>query len=314
VNLRTGDTAIAVATVLSVPLALLARAAMVRSGGFLMIPPRTGIVPIGQWGSHWLIAVHNIRTLFGTFSVGHVSTGGLVFGFACLLAAVFGFGKVIWRWRTASRAEQLLCVAIVVNITVYVISSIPAQANARELAAVLPCGAILAARALVPGRIVGVRRAQVAIAAAAAAALVPLAAAATHPTATPDAARLATWLEAHRLTYGIAGYWDASAVTVQSGDRVKVRAVTIKQFGQSVQFAASNWETKPSWYDAKHHDATFVIADLSHTYPNDDLTVAEFERYLPRPVATYQVAGRVIMIYRTNLLRDVPPALPTPTS
>jgi hypothetical protein len=44
------------------------------------------------------------------------------------------------------------------------------------------------------------------------------------------------------------------------------------------------------------------------------LTVAEFERYLPRPVATYQVAGRVIMIYRTNLLRDVPPALPTPTS
>jgi hypothetical protein len=259
--------------------------------------------------------VQNIRTLFGAVSQGDVlATGGVVFGLASLLAAVFGFGKVIWRWRTASRAEQLLCVAIVVNITVYVISSIPAQANARELAAVLPCGAILAARALVPGRIVGVRRAQVAIAAAAAAALVPLAAAATHPTATPDAARLATWLEAHRLTYGIAGYWDASAVTVQSGDRVKVRAVTIKQFGQSVQFAASNWETKPSWYDAKHHDATFVIADLSHTYPNDDLTVAEFERYLPRPVATYQVAGRVIMIYRTNLLRDVPPALPTPTS
>jgi hypothetical protein len=309
VNLRTGDTAIAVAAVLSVPLALLARAAIVRSGGYLMIPPRTSIAPMGQWGHHWVLAVQNIRTLFGAVSQGDVlATGGVVLGMASLLAAVFGFGKVIWRWRTASRAEQLLCVAIVINITVYVISSIPAPGDAWELAAVLPCGAILAARACVPGRIVGVRRAQVAIAAAAAAALLPLAAAATRPPATPVAARLATWLEAHGLTYGIAGYWDASAVTVQSGDRVKVRAVNVKHYAGSKRFAVYDWETKPSWYDANQHDATFVIADRPHAYPND-----KFGKYFPRPVAIYQVAGRIILIYRTNLLRHVHSALPTTT-
>jgi hypothetical protein len=52
-----------------------------------------------------------------------------------------------------------------------------------------------------------------------------------------------------------------------------------------------------------------VIADRPHAYPND-----KFGKYFPRPVAIYQVAGRIILIYRTNLLRFVPPALPTRTS
>ena len=108
-----------------------------------------------------------------------------------------------------------------INITVYVISSMPTSGGQREIVAVLPCGAVLAARACVPSRIVGAWRAPVAIAAVAVVALVPLAAAATRSPATPAAARLSTWLEAHGLTYGIGGYWDASAVTVQSGDRVQ---------------------------------------------------------------------------------------------
>jgi hypothetical protein len=42
---------------------------------------------------------------------------------------------------------------------------------------------------------------------------------------TPPAVPLAAWLKAHALRYGIAGYWDASAVTLQSGNQVQVRAV-----------------------------------------------------------------------------------------
>ena len=44
---------------------------------------------------------------------------------------------------------------------------------------------------------------------------------------TTAAVPLAAWLQAHGLTYGIAGYWNASDVTVQSGDRVQVRAVVL---------------------------------------------------------------------------------------
>jgi hypothetical protein len=308
-NIRTGDMAIAVAAAVSVPLASLARDAIVHFGGYLMIPPQTSIAPIGQWPHHAELAAEHIRTLFGvTYSGAVLGTLGVVFGLACLLAATFGFGKVIWTWRSASRAEQLLCLAIVINIGVYVVSTIADAGNARELDAVVTFGAILAARACVPGRIVGVRQARVAIAAAAVVALLPLGAAATRPPATPAAVRLATWLEAHRLTYGIGGYWDASAVTVQSGDRVEVRAITLNSHDGHRRFAAFDWETKASWYDPNQHDATFAIADRhrGHEY----FMANVFEKYLPRPVATYQVAGCVILVYRTNLLRHVVPALP----
>ena len=87
---------------------------------------------------------------------------------------------------------------------------------------VLPCGAVLAARACVParitGRITGMPRTFLAVTATALAALVPLAAAATRPALRPATAPLAAWLEAHGLTYGIAGYWDASVVTMQSSN------------------------------------------------------------------------------------------------
>ena len=175
-----------------------------------------------------------------------------------------------------------------INIAVYVVSSMPTLGGQREIVAVLPCGAVLAARACVPGHIVGAWRSWVAIAAAAVVALVPLAGAATRPPATPAAARLASWLEARGLTYGIGGYWDASAVTVQSGDRVQVRAIALKYGAGPVRLAAYDWETNASWYDASLHDATFVIADRPHSYPNDDFTVAVFEKYLHRPAAIYQ--------------------------
>jgi hypothetical protein len=310
--LRTGDAAIAVAAIASVPIAVLTHAAMVHFGGYAMIPPHTQIAPLAQWGHNGLLAIKGLLTLFGAASQGAaLGTAGAFFGLACLLAAACGFGRVIWTWRTASRAEQLLCVAIVINIGVYVISSMPLAGNQREIVAVLPCGAVLAARACVPGRIEAVRLARVAVAAAAAVALLPLAAAATRPPATPTSARLATWLEAHGLTYGLGGYWDASALTVQSGGRVDVRALALMYNHGPTRFAAYDWETNATWYDPKQHDATFVIADRPHSYVNDNFTVAVIEQHLPgHPVATYRVAGHVVLVYRTNLLKYVVPALP----
>ena len=305
VNLRTGDAAIAAAAVASVPLASLARAAIVHFGGYAIHPPNSGIVPTVFWGHHAVLAVQDILSLYGATTLGAVvGTAGAVFGWACLVAAACGFAKVILTWGTASRAEQLLVAVIVINVATFVISSLPVPGNAWEIVAVLPCGAVLAARAFVPARIADARRAQVAVAAVAALALLPLTAAATLPPAPSYTVRLATWLEAHRLTYGIAGYWDASSVTVQSADRVQVRAVTLANPAGQPWLGPFDWETNASWYDARQHDATFIIADPNDTIPspNQNFTVTQFEKYFPRPIAKYHVAGRVILIYRTNLL------------
>ena len=85
---------------------------------------------------------------------------------------------MIWTWRGASRAEQLLVAAIVFNLGTYLVSVMPTPHGSREVAAVLPCGAVLAARALVPARITGMPRALAAVAATGLIALLPLAAAA----------------------------------------------------------------------------------------------------------------------------------------
>ena len=221
------------------------------------------------------------------------------------MAAAFGFAKAVLRWRSASRAEQLLCVTISLNLAVYVVSALPNLHNSREIAAVLPCGAVLGARSLVPGRIASAPRARAIPVIAALAAVLPLAAAAARPPAVPPAVPLAAWLRAHGLRYGLAGYWDASPVAVESGGQVQVRAVTRK----AGAYHAYDWETNLGWYDPSRHDATFVIADPRHAWPTEDYTAAQFEHSFGHPLAVHRVAGRKILIYRANLLgRAGPPA------
>ena len=307
-KIRTSDTAIALAAAASVPLSWLTRVVMQHLGAYATVHPPSSIAPAGQWPRHLVVTLHAVLTLFGVQFPARataVSMAAAIFGLACLMAAAFGFATVVRQWRSAGWAEQLLCVTIVINLAIYVVSALPNLHNSREIAAVLPCGAVLAARALVPSRIASAPRARAVVAIAVLAALLPLAAAAVRPPAVPASVPLAAWLKAHGLRYGISGYWDASPVTLESAAQVQVRAVTRKAHA----YHAYNWETKPGWYIPSQHDATFVIADPPHAWPTEDYTAAEFERYFGRPVAIHRVAGHQILIYRANLLGRVgPPA------
>jgi hypothetical protein len=204
---------------------------------------------------------------------------------------------VIWTWRGASGAEQLLVAAIIFNVGTYLVSVMPSPSRYREVAAVLPCGAVLAARAVVPALIARRPRAFAAVAATGLIALLPLAAAATRPPMRPATAPLASWLEARGLTYGIAGYWDASIVTLQSGNRVQIRTVNLWR-----KIEAAGWESNELWYNPSRYDATFAVADYYGAY-----TAARFEHFLGKPAATYRVANWLVLVYRTNLLRQITP-------
>jgi len=57
------------------------------------------------------------------------------------------------------------------------------------------------------------------------------------------------------------------------------------------------------WYSASQHDATFAVASSQGPYP-----ASRFEQLLGKPTATYQVAGWVVLVYRTNLLQRIVPA------
>ena len=297
---RTGDAANALAAVASVPLASAVRALMLHFGAYQMIAPKTAFSRLQRWPHNAVLAWHAIRVLFGaevgSGSSSLVRDAGYILGLACLLAVAAGFARVVVTWRTASRAEQLLCAAIVINICVYVISTMPAPTDPYEIVAVLPCGAVLAARACVPGHIAGRLRASLTAGVAAAAALLPLTAAAVQPAAAAPTAPLSAWLGAHGLTYGLAGYWNSSVITLHSRNGVQVRAVAMRD-GQVTRY---DWETDTSWFDASRHDATFVIIDLH----GNGLSPSA-ESYFGRPARIEHVAHWAILIYQKNLLRQV---------
>jgi hypothetical protein len=329
-RLRMPDTLTLVAAGLSILLADWLYSGLQHLGAYSMIAPRNKFASWSQIGHNFALTGKALRYLFGAFtpactppqacgSAVHMPGAplGLIgagFGWLCIAAGLYGFGRVLWRWHRASRAEQMLCVAIVVNIAAYVFSTIPVASNARELIGVVPCSAVLAARALVPERIQGAVRGRVMIAIAAIAVVLPLAGAATVPTGVGTEVPLAAWLEAHGLKYGIGGYWDASAVTLQSGGQVEVRAVKDRYFG----IAGYPWETKSSWYDPYrpyHYYANFVIARTGGQVTNTNVPASVFEKYFGKPVAIHDVANRLILIYHRNLLKLVTsPQVPTSPS
>ena len=299
-KVRTGDAANALAAVASVPLAAAVRALMVHFGAYQMVAPRTAIAPPGRWPHNAAIAWHAIRVLFGAevaaSSANPARDAGYVLGIACLLAVAAGFARVVWTWRTASRAEQLLCAAIVINLAVYVVSTMPIPSNPYEVVAILPCGAVLAARACVPRRIPDRLRAGLTTGLVAAVALAPLAIAAARSPAMAPTAPVTAWLEAHGLTYGLAGYWNSSVITLHSGGQVQARAVVI----QGSRVIRYDWETDTQWFDPSRHDATFLITDLA------GIGLSPLaEHYFGKPDQIVRVSHWAILIYRRNLLTQV---------
>lgn len=305
-KIRTGDGANLVAAAVSLPLATLVRALMRHFGAYLMVAPRTQIASPGQWPHNGALAWHSLRLLFGSAAAPHSAAGtAAIFGSACLLAAAAGLIRVLWRWPSARRAEQVLVAAIAVNIGAYVVSTLPGPNSPHDLAALLPAGAVLAARALVPARIASRFNALAASSVALAAALLPLSAIASKPPAISGGAQLVGWLQAHGLRYGLGGYWDGSASTLLSGNQVQVRTVVVK--GRRV--TPYLWETNTLWFAPARHYANFVIIDLT----NHDLGPAA-EPIFGRPAETHRIGTWEILIYRYNLLTRMERATLPPVS
>lgn len=317
-RIRSADAAFLLAAIASVPLERLLRQGILNAGGYLEIPPHTQIAPSSMLADNFHFTVQALQLMFGALTGPFSSLGwpGAILGYLSIAAAAYGFGRVVVTWPRASRAEQLLCVAIVLNIAAFMFSTLPVGSNPREVVLVIPAGAVLAARGLArPGAVwLAGRRAWAALGTAAVLAVLPLAATAAQPTQTPYQVSLVAWLKAHKLSYGIGGYWNASEVTLVSRNAIMVRAVSHRYFGLS----ADDWETNWTWYYPSEHVATFAIANPKPPpgVPQGRtlITVANFEKALGKPAAIYHVAGQFVMIYHKNLLLQVAPALPIPAA
>jgi hypothetical protein len=270
----------------------------------------------GSW-----VTLQAFLELFGAnlASIGNYGADpGLEVAFAALhlAGAIAVVGALVVAVRRFFRPGELLApvfaVAVVVNLAAYVISTHAQDLlGAREIAGVLPLGAVLAGRVL--GGPLGLatraateragRRRRAArggllaaltvIAAGYLASLGFGAAQASVPAANEP---LATWLTAHRLTDGLAGYWQANSTTLETGRHVLVAGVTYDAAGT---LAPYQWETDDTEYDPALHYATFVVAGGPSALPGMQ---GAAERTFGKPAQTYQADGYTIMVWHKNLL------------
>ena len=221
-------------------------------------------------------------------------------GAALVVAAI---ALAAWRLvRTlVSRDEgdlvaDLLVVAIVANVAAYFLMFRVRQIYAaHEIGPVVSLGAALAGRLLggplLRARPLGARLAP-ALAAVLACYAVMLGFAAARPQAPPANAAVAGWLTSHGLRSGIAPYWDATSVTLDSGGAIAMGSVIPARGG----LAPWHWEEDMRLF-ARTHRADFLL-----TSPQWSVTPALAAKVFGPPAHTYHFQAYTIMVWRKNLL------------
>ncbi len=302
-------------------------------GGYTLHAVTFTIEPAGKWPGQVVGTWRGLLVLFGasyTGLTGHDRDVALLHLAGLALVAV---ALVLLAWRfftTATLVDQVLGAAIAVNVVLYVISNMPSL-NPHEMAVVLPCGAALAGRMLVrpaareapagsgatalsraaAGRWgAGERSAAITTAARAVAAtagavvlagyLGGLVREARHPAVPAQNTQIASWLQAHHLTYGLGGYWESSIVTVDTASHVRVRAL--------MQFTMRRdlWESRYAWYVPHGQYANFVVFESVGGFYYHWEPRALVHRYFGDPARTYNVGPWTVMVWNRNLLPDIP--------
>jgi hypothetical protein len=278
-----------------------------RLGGFVVRPPVVAFAHPGHVPANLWVAVQSVLLLFGADFSGQQNGAQVAIAVVHLVGvalAAWAFGRALRRFGSQDLVVQVLTVALVVLLAAYVVRGDPNVAgSAHEIAAVLPIGAVLAGR-LLAGTLDRGR------------ALIPALALvlgcyagievhnAVQPSPPDPDAQVAAWLTAHHLTYGLGDYWNANAMTLDSGNQVQVRYVS--RIGDTL--VQRPWESESSWYDPARHDATFLVTPgpASACSPGTPAGwEAAGQATFGPPSGIYHVAGFTIVVWHHNLLREL---------
>ena len=318
-----------------------------RIGGFTLMPVQTALSGPGGLPGHLSLAWHGVLSLFGA----EVTTAppGPQTVLAWLHApgialAVAAFAVV--AWHVPSQRDftgDVLAVGIVVNLGGFVASIIPATPfDTREIAALLPFGAVLAGRVFgprlaaarpVPARAVAPRSrlamarlprfrpSVAALAVAGACQLAALGYGATRPAASDPEQALAGWLAAHGLTAGLGTFTDGNLTTLDSGGAVRLLAVSWvrpgpparRPFLPDLRTGQAAQPRQPGGAVPRLYQAQASWYDPRAQYANfvvsgtadgpaDLIPRTDIVALAGPPAGTYQFGSFTIMVWDENLL------------
>jgi hypothetical protein len=209
--------------------------------------------------------------------------------------------------------SELLVAAIAASIAVYlVVYPVGSVMVGHEVGPVLALGAALAGR-LLGGPLALALRSDSwtarrlfgpAMAVLVACYCAMLGYASVQPQVPPANATLTRWLADRDLSSGLAGYWDASSVTLDSGKRVTMQALIVTGRGR---LAPYRWEADMRLFDPAVHSANFLV--LAPNWAGGSATEAMATATFGPPANTYHYGPYTIMVWHKNLLRDLGPAI-----
>ena len=278
-------------------------------GGYMVNPAPAHIVPSRDIPGNIVGAVKAFLDLFSAdFSGERAGTAlGLVITSIHLVAAILVAAAVVAGLLRFFRGDELLApllaVAVVFNVAAYVLLYSASWGKYWEIAPVFALGAALAGR-LLAEPLLRPRLKPVLVAGVAAAVFAAVPPLVSARPAVPDAATLALWLERHGLRQGIAGYWQASSVTVDSNGQVTMRAVNHDYVG-AAGLAPYRWESDMTAFNPRTNDASFVVATAPGSYWSATVTAAEAIAKFGEPARTYRFGQYTILVWRKNLLSDL---------
>ena len=262
----------------------------------------------------WSDMVHNVQAFWKILVVYGANPDGAsgiwlalaILHLVSVLVVAWACCRVFRRFFAASLVDQVLAVAIVLNIVLYGFTNAASEA-AHEVAVIAPFGAVLAARVLIrsvspgDGRSRRVRLAAwIAGIAVLAGYIAGLGYELVQPSAPPANTGLASFLLAHDLRYGLSGYWTSSSVTVDSDGEVQVRALA------KATVVRDLWMSEGGWYDPRMHYANFIVLDSGPGFMNRWEPLALVTQHFGHPVRVYLTGWYTILVYNKNLLPDVP--------
>jgi hypothetical protein len=296
------DLAVAAAALVSAGAAAAAGTVLRHLGGFVVAPLDTMSAPSADWPAHFALAAEGVLGLYGadftSLPLGAATVIALVHLTGLALAA-WAAGHAIRRFSGCDMITQVLTVAIVANLAVYALSVLPGSywAN-REIAPVLPFGAVLAGR-LLAGRLIQARLLP-ALAVAACCYLGALGYGVTRPQQPAANQALSDWLTAHHLTTGLGSYAEGNSVTLDSHGALLLAAPAWLPYGV---FPGSH-EAEAADFDPRLHDATFVVT-TTQDGPAFTIPTARIIQAFGEPAHTYHYRDWTIMTWRKNLLTGI---------
>ncbi|MGH3251423.1 MAG: hypothetical protein ACRDOI_35160 [Trebonia sp.] len=289
--------ALACAAVAAYALAWVAQAALRALGGYVVSPLPVHFRTAAELPAA-APALWRVLDLFGADFHGMRIGVPLVLAVAHLVSVVLVIAALGRSLRPGvPLVDQVLAVGVAGNLALY-LGTMASTQGAHEIAIVLPYAAALAGRLLAGPLLAGPLLGGVAVKAGAVAGALLLCGylagfgyELTLPSSPPANAPLASWLVAHGFRSGLATYWQASSVTVDTGDQVRVRAVT-------GSLSPYWWMTDTAWYDPDLNQPNFLILQRA---PESELSRLR-KRFGPAAHA-YQVDGYTVLAWNRNLLR-----------